>query len=996
MVLTLIGPASQEGASMMLVLLAVALAVVRPPGPGDDPRVIIRSGLRAVEGDSVATLRARWEARLRRDSTDRGAALGLATLARLTYDYPTADRFYRTLLAAARPDRYTPFAQLGLAWGRDAQGFSNSADSGFVRARAGARDVGDRTAEGEALLGLAFGRARAEGMRVGLALLDTAARLIPDSTLDLQAERHRRRAIILATLGRPEAIAEVDSTVSVARRAGVLRTEADGLRGLARAMQVRGQVDSEMTVLRRAEQLYVRAHDRSTLATALIRRAEALLARAELGEAKALLHLARREGEASHNLWAVAMTSTQLGKLDIQLNDFVAAADHLNAAAAMFEKLGHPGSVMVNREELAWVALAAGDVARARQQTLELLDFYRRTDQPSEQLAELQFLAFIAVRERDWASADRALADARALARRSSMPQWDGDLAYDDGQLALFRGDLTAAERSYTRYLHGLDSAEHARRYDTRLRLAEVYARRGELPRAAREATSAWDELDHWRASLNDRELRLLAFQASIFDIDQWDASVARVLSALAAGGHASTAFELAERRRARELSDRLTRGAALVATAAPAAARGARETQPVTSSTIAAAIPNDHTAVLEYVVGARDAPTTLLVVTRAGVQARLLTPIDSLAERIDRFVSLTESGADARLLSRALGAALFDSAVTALPQAINSIVVIPDGRLYRVPFDALRMTDNRYVVERFAVTVAPSAAVVATLWQRARERNSTPVERPMRLLAFGDPAFAHRDVAGIAAPQEAAAETYHSAFDSAGGLQRLKASGGEARLVARFASEAEVRLGEQASAAYLKRAALEHIRVIHFATHALVDERTAARTALALAPGDGESGFVGPGDLAGLKLDADLIVLSACRTAGGVVLGGEGIQGLTAPLLQAGARSVVATQWRIGDRSTVAFVEGFYRGLARALPVAEALRAAKLEAIRGGAPPSEWAAFTVVGDPFVIVPLRVPARARGWWLAALAALAFGAGRAGIYSRRRTRHQSAG
>jgi CHAT domain-containing protein len=951
--------------SAVLVLLAVALVVAHPPAPNDDPRVIVRSGLRAVEGDSVVSVRARWEAQLRRDSTDRAAVLGLATLARLTYDYPTADRLYQRLLVAARPDRYAAYGQLGLAWARDAQGLSNDADSVFVRARTRARENGDHSAEGEALLGLAFSRARAEGMRVALAILDTARGFIPESELDLQAELHRRRAMILATLGKPEAVAEVDSTVSVARRAGVVRTEADGLRGLARSLQVRGQTDSEMTVLRRAEEIYTRAHDRSTLATALIRRAEALLARAELGEAKALLQLALREGEASHNLWAIAMTSTQLGKLDIQLNDFTAAAAHLNAAASMFETLGNPGSVMVNREELAWVALAAGDVARARQQTVELLDFYRRTDQPSEQLAELQFLAFIAVRERDWASADRALADAHALARRSSMPQWESDLAYDDGQLALFRGDLATAERSYMRYLRTLDSAEHARRYDTRLRLAEVYARRGELPRAEREATSAWDELDHWRASLSDRELRLLAFQASTFEIDQWDASVARVLSALTAGGHASTAFELAERRRARELSDRLMRGAALIATGSRPSAPSPRATQAVTAAAIASAIPDDQTAILEYVVGARDAPTTLLVVTRGGVQSRLLAPIDSLSEQIDRFVSLTESGADARTLSRALGASLLDSAVNALPPTVGRIVVIPDGRLYHVPFDALRLSDGRYAVEQYSMTTAPSAAVVAALWARSR---GTAVERPMRLLAFGDPMF-----------------------DSGAKLQRLEASGGEARLVARFSPEADVRLREHATAAYLKRAPLEQIRVIHFATHALVDERTTTRTALALASGDGETGFVTPGDLAALKIAADLIVLSACGTAGGVVVGGEGIQGLTAPLLQAGARSVVATQWRVGDRSTLALVEGFYDDLARGLPVGDALRAAKLEAMGRGALPSEWAAFTVVGDPLVVVPLRLPPPVRSWWLAAVPALAFGAGAAWTFSHRTRR-----
>jgi hypothetical protein len=93
------------------------------------------------------------------------------------------------------------------------------------------------------------------------------------------------------------------------------------------------------------------------------------------------------------------------------------------------------------------------------------------------------------------------------------------------------------------------------------------------------------------------------------------------------------------------------------------------------------------------------------------------------------------------------------------------------------------------------------------------------------------------------------------------------------------------------------------------------------------------------------------------------VVVSGEGLEGLTTPLLEAGARSVVATQWRIGDRSTVSLVRDLYDALARGVPVAEALREAKLAAIRRGAPASEWAGFTVVGDPLVRVPLHAPSR---------------------------------
>jgi CHAT domain-containing protein len=200
--------------------------------------------------------------------------------------------------------------------------------------------------------------------------------------------------------------------------------------------------------------------------------------------------------------------------------------------------------------------------------------------------------------------------------------------------------------------------------------------------------------------------------------------------------------------------------------------------------------------------------------------------------------------------------------------------------------------------------------------------------------------------------------------------LPRLAGSGREARLVSRYSPDAEVRLRGDASAGYLKRAPLERFRVIHFATHAVVDERSAARTVLALAPDSGGNGLVGAGDLAALRLDADLVVLSGCRTAGGVLVEGEGVQGLTAALIQAGARSVVASQWRIADRSTITLIRGFYQALAEGLPVGDALRAAKLDALRHGTPAKEWAAFTTVGDPLVLVGLRVPAP--GAWPSAI------------------------
>ena len=114
----------------------------------------------------------------------------------------------------------------------------------------------------------------------------------------------------------------------------------------------------------------------------------------------------------------------------------------------------------------------------------------------------------------------------------------------------------------------------------------------------------------------------------------------------------------------------------------------------------------------------------------------------------------------------------------------------------------------------------------------------------------------------------------------------------------------------------------------------------------------------------------------------------GEGVQGLTAPLLAAGARSVLATQWRIRDADAVQFIDDFYRALATGQGVADAARTAKLAAIRRGSPPATWAAFAVVGDPLVTVPLTAPADRR-LWIAIVLGLAVAVGL--LYGVRRMR-----
>jgi hypothetical protein len=876
-----------------------------------DPRGVVRTAVRAVEGDSVSQVTTRWEG--------AAATLGLATIARLTYHYALADSLYAALGGV--------YADLGRGWEGVDRDIVPVAESAFARAERGARH--DSLARAEALIGLSMMRAAAEGIPVGYTLLDSAERLLPPGETDLRAEAAFRRATLSAILSRKDARALIQRAVDLARAAHLPRAEARAWRALALVYKIGADADSNERTLQRVEQLQRAAHDRSELGVTMIRHSEIYHENGDIGTMRKWAVAARFEGLASGNGLVIAGASTVLGIAALELNDYPSAATYLDTALATYRAIGDSGNAHTVLAYEGDLATAAGDLYRARTIYEGEAAFNTKLGDTSQVFDFERGLASIDLRAGAKAQATRDLDSAVALAKADRHPEWAVGVDRERALIALADSQPARAVALLDRYIATRDTSEHMMRYEGRVLRAEGYAAANRLGDAERELAAAEDEIDAWRATLTDRDLRLLVFQAGPQEVNDRDTHIATVIHALALGGMAPSAFALAERRRARDLADRIEELSALGANHA-ATAYGIAVDE-------VSALLDSNTALVEFVTGARGAPTTVFVVRRDTIRAYGAPSADSLAAPIARFVALLEAGQDPRDLARALGAEL-------IHVAAPRIIIVPDGPLHRLPFDALIGTDGRVLVERATVSVVPSAGVLLALRRRSE------AIRALRVLAFGDPAFTH----------SSGAAEYRSAV-TATGLPRLRESGREARMAASFASLATVRLGDSASAAYLEHAPLDSFTVLHFATHAIVDDRSADRTALVLSPGGGESGVVTPSDVAGLRLNADLIVLSACRSAGGVVVDGEGVQGLTAPFLEAGARSVVATEWRIRDETTVPFVRAFYSGLARGLPVADALRAAKLERRASGARPSEWAAFTVVGDPTVRIAAVSP-----------------------------------
>jgi CHAT domain-containing protein len=159
----------------------------------------------------------------------------------------------------------------------------------------------------------------------------------------------------------------------------------------------------------------------------------------------------------------------------------------------------------------------------------------------------------------------------------------------------------------------------------------------------------------------------------------------------------------------------------------------------------------------------------------------------------------------------------------------------------------------------------------------------------------------------------------------------------------------ADLRLGAEASEGWLRRAPVGTYRVLHFATHALVDARSDAGVALVLSPGDGADGFLTLDEIAALPLRADLVVLAACRTAAGSGRA-DTPRTLATTFLSAGARSVLATRWPVPDRAAAQFVTAFVAAARPGVPLADALAAAQRARRQAGERSAVWGAFTLVG----------------------------------------------
>ena len=377
-----------------------------------------------------------------------------------------------------------------------------------------------------------------------------------------------------------------------------------------------------------------------------------------------------------------------------------------------------------------------------------------------------------------------------------------------------------------------------------------------------------------------------------------------------------------------------------------------------------------------------------LIVVTGDRVRSVPLGSRSDLRGRVEILEGLLSARGDSPRSAVTASVRLHDDllgeALTALPDEIRRLVIVPDDALFRCPFAALRASEDASPIGvDLEVSVVPSAAVWAHL--KSPSHQSDPREASAALIMFA-PAIGEIDHEAVG---------FRAADPWLEGLRLapLRHAEREARSLERVSGSGTLVLsGSGASERALKETPLAGFAIIDLLTHAVVDDEQPERSAILLAPGaDDEDGFLQVREIPDLALDGQLVILSSCRSSSGRILGGEGAQSLARAFLEAGAGAVLASLWPLEDEQASILLSSFAGSLGRGRSVAGALSAAQRDAVDAGMPAASWAGLVVLGDG----DLRpLPGQPRRWWawplIAVVVVASFGAVRS-ARARQRSR-----
>jgi CHAT domain-containing protein/Tfp pilus assembly protein PilF len=420
---------------------------------------------------------------------------------------------------------------------------------------------------------------------------------------------------------------------------------------------------------------------------------------------------------------------------------------------------------------------------------------------------------------------------------------------------------------------------------------------------------------------------------------------------------------------------------------------------EPLTLKEIQQQVLDPDTMLLEYALGdersylwavTQDSISSFELPSRKEIEAQAISVYEMLTARqsvegTSKQYQQRIARADAGYWPQAARLSQMLLGPVALQLGTKRLLVVTEGALQYIPFSALPVpvnattgrNDEKYslsVVPRpliidHEIVKLPSASVLAILRREFAERK--PAAKAVAVLA--DPVFdkddyrikSSKNLTGQSAKSTSSVELDRGLRDAVAtrdglNLQRLKSSREEAAAILKVspARDSFEALDFKATREMAMSPELGQYRIVHFATHGVLDNKHPELSGIVFSlvneKGESQNGFLRLHNIYNLNLPAELVVLSACSTGLGKEFRGEGVVGLTRGFMYAGAARVVASLWKVRDRSTARFMEKFYREMMiKKSPAAAALRAAQIEMFNHAAfkAPYFWAAFVLQGE---------------------------------------------
>jgi CHAT domain-containing protein len=718
-----------------------------------------------------------------------------------------------------------------------------------------------------------------------------------------------------------------DAALQLAHRQGFADDEAAALNNQGLILQVRGEIRAALDRYRRAVTVFQRLGERSQAADAL----------------------------------------DNLGVCARSLGLFAQAAECFQSSVRLRRELGNLRGEAASLTELGWVyhlrALVDGggadDADREQARTLleEALELRRKARDPLGEAGTLDRLGSVYRDAGRWSDALSCYRRSLHLLRGEPAGRDFTNSLTNLAELWLDWGHPAAARR-YAANALARSSALPVRDHD--VKEAEIHllyllgradAALGNLDGARRELDEALRALEELRAGLGDQTLTMPFFALRQLYFEGAVEALMDLDTRHPGQGFAAVALETSERARMRTLLD------SLVARRHPG--RG-EELAPLTAEQIERNLLDDDTVLLDFTLGKER--SFLWVVSRGSLTSHPLPGRSTLVPLVSKvYRSLSSRAGGDPAAARRLAGILLGPAADRLEG--KRLAVVTDGLLAYIPFGALPWgSDGQPLLARHEIVRLPSATALAALRRRAAEQPAPTG----KAVVLADPVFSswdgrvHHPGPPPAAPEPSDHDELTRAVRGVGleDLSRLPASRDEARAIAALDPDHLVALDFSADRQLLDTPAVRNARILHLATHSLMNPRDPDLSGIVLSLVDKEGhprqGFLRAEEIAALDLRADLVVLSACKTALGPEVRGEGLLGLSRAFLRAGAERVIVSLWSVEDRSSAALMTRFYQGLLRdRLPPAEALRRAQLaiRRIPGWEAPYYWAGFELQGD---------------------------------------------